>query len=123
MSEAVFEPTLPGSRARTFCSYDASPSERWGNLVGGLSVTFPLSAVLRDADSELLGQPVFMGSENRLVRASQDHQEGLPSVRKELDSTESAPSPRTPTPHCDWSKAKSSLLSFVSDWLQHEPGT
>lgn len=78
MSEAAFEPRLPRSRAHTLCTHDACPSEGWGDLVGLLCATLPPSAVLRDANLELVGQPVFLGSENREVRAGQYHQVGLP---------------------------------------------
>lgn len=79
MSEAVFEPRVPGSRAHTLCIHHAAllkPGTILLAFFGQLTICLWFSGA---TDLELFGQPVFLGSENREIRAGRHHQEGSPA--------------------------------------------
>lgn len=79
MSEAVFEPRVPGSRAHTLCIHHAALLKAETILLvffGQLTICLWFSGA---TDLELFGRPVFLGSENREIRAGRHHREGSPA--------------------------------------------
>lgn len=78
MSEAVFEPRGPGSRAHTLCIHHAALLKAGAILLvfwGQLPICLWFSGA---TDLELFGRPVFLGSENREIKVGWHHQEGSP---------------------------------------------